>query len=127
MLFLCTQTRSPTCLSLFFTPFPHITLTMRSFTLLTTALVVASNVFAAPSGAGQGYCLCEKEAMAVADNVQHFFSNYSDEFARKVFTKNIQDQTDSVQFLMNNGTTCPAPVRRGASMRFRIDARSSLT
>ncbi|KAK3054094.1 hypothetical protein LTR09_004872 [Extremus antarcticus] len=83
---------------------------MRSFTLLTTALVVASNVFAAPSGAGQGYCLCEKEAMAVADNVQHFFSNYSDEFARKVFTKNIQDQTDSVQFLMNNGTTCPAPL-----------------
>ncbi|KAK5174207.1 uncharacterized protein LTR77_001287 [Saxophila tyrrhenica] len=49
--------------------------------------------------------------MATADNVEHFFSQYTDAFARKLFTPDVVDYTDSVQFLMNNGTrACPKPL-----------------
>jgi hypothetical protein len=95
---------------------------MRSFALLAAALTA---VLAAPSGWGSDYCLCEAEAHAVADNVEHLFKNYSTPFARRILTKDVRDQTDSVQFLMNNGTlSCPKPV--GSSVLWcRLDLTSA--
>lgn len=55
-------------------------------------------------------CLCSTSAHQTADNIQKFFSAYTNEFARRLLTKDMVDYTDSVQFLMNNGTNCPQPL-----------------
>jgi hypothetical protein len=69
------------------------------------AFVVAS---ALPSAFA---CLCERTAYGVSNNFEHLFKNYTEEFAQSALSADYTDQTDSVAWLINNGTECPHPVR----------------
>ena len=55
-------------------------------------------------------CLCEQTAYGVSNNFEHLFKNYTMEFAQSALSKEYTDQTDSVAWLINNGTECPHPV-----------------
>ena len=55
-------------------------------------------------------CLCEQTAYGVSNNFEHLFKNYTKEFAQSALSRNYTDQTDSVAWLINNGTECPHPV-----------------
>lgn len=57
-------------------------------------------------------CLCVDTAHGVADNFEHLFKNYTKEFANSALSADYSDQTDSVAWLINNGTECPHPVCR---------------
>jgi hypothetical protein len=83
---------------------------MRSFTVFGMALLAAACAVAAPSGHDGDYCLCAEEAHRVAKNFQQMFSNYTDELALRILSPDFSDFTDSVSWLMNNGTECPSPV-----------------
>lgn len=83
---------------------------MRTSSLLVAVAAAISTVAAYPSGWKNSSCLCEWDAKKTADNVQLFFANYTNDFARALLTPNLVDYTDSVQFLENNGTNCPQPL-----------------
>lgn len=73
-------------------------------TILTFVSLLAAGVSA------KHKCLSDGDAAGVATNFANTFSNYSVEYANQVFTSNGADQTDSVAWLINNGTNCPHPV-----------------
>lgn len=52
-------------------------------------------------------CLTDEAASVVAYNFQHLFQDYSPEFVDTVLAVDFTDQTDSVSWLMSNGTNCP--------------------
>jgi hypothetical protein len=84
-------------------------------TLVLTALAATTLASPAPPASWtppewNDSCLCSYTAHQTADNIQTFFANYTNEFARALLTPDIVDYTDSVQFLMNNGTNCPQPL-----------------
>ena len=78
---------------------------MRSLIVATLSLLAIRAVSACA-------CLSEETAYGVADNYQHLFQNYTKKFAQSALSPNYTDQTDSVAWLINNGTECPHPVRR---------------
>ena len=78
---------------------------MRSLTIVTALLLAIGNTYA---------CLCAQDAYGVADNFQHLFKNYTKAFAERALSKDFTDQTDSVAWLINNGTECPHPVSLAA-------------
>lgn len=55
-------------------------------------------------------CLTDSNAQRIADNFSHLFSDFSEEFANSTLTEDITDQTDSVGWLISNGTDCPHPL-----------------
>ena len=55
-------------------------------------------------------CLTDHAAKIVADNFAHVFSNFTEEFANSTFSEDFSDQTDSVGWLISNGTDCPHPL-----------------
>ncbi|EMF15266.1 uncharacterized protein SEPMUDRAFT_19175, partial [Sphaerulina musiva SO2202] len=55
-------------------------------------------------------CLTDSHAQRIADNFSHLFSDFSEEFANSTLTEDITDQTDSVGWLISNGTDCPHPL-----------------
>ncbi|KJX95885.1 hypothetical protein TI39_contig950g00008 [Zymoseptoria brevis] len=52
-------------------------------------------------------CLCDETANNVALNFQHLFQDYSPEYVDTVLAVDFTDQTDSVAWLISNGTDCP--------------------
>jgi hypothetical protein len=56
-------------------------------------------------------CISEESAYDVADNFEHLFKNYTKEFAESALSADYSDQTDSVAWLINNGTEYPHSVR----------------
>jgi hypothetical protein len=56
-------------------------------------------------------CLCDETAEKVALNFQHMFEDYTPEFVDTVLAQDFTDQTDSVAWLISNGTDCPKQVR----------------
>lgn len=63
------------------------------------------------SSLAQATCLTDQNAALVANNFATLFSNYSEAFANQTLDVNYTDQTDSVSWLISNGTMCPKPVR----------------
>ncbi|CAK3812308.1 Hypothetical predicted protein [Lecanosticta acicola] len=59
------------------------------------------------SGAASAACLTDSNAQQVANNFATLFSNYTAAFANQTLASNYTDQTDSVDWLMSNGTMCP--------------------
>ncbi|KAK4505983.1 hypothetical protein PRZ48_003948 [Zasmidium cellare] len=55
-------------------------------------------------------CLLDNNAQKVAENYKTLFSNYSPQFANQVLTSDVIDQSDSVNWLIANGTNCPPPL-----------------
>ncbi|KAM3423014.1 hypothetical protein BST61_g487 [Cercospora zeina] len=68
-----------------------------------SALTVSSVV----AGRGRGRCISDAAANRVAQNFATTFSNFSEEFVNSTYTVDVQDQTDSVKWLISNGTACP--------------------
>ena len=58
----------------------------------------------------RNHCLRADTAHGVAANFEHLFKNYTKEFAESALSKDYSDQTDSVAWLINNGTECPHKV-----------------
>lgn len=75
---------------------------MRPFTVLAAACALST---------ASATCLLDFNAQKVANNFAILFSNYSAAFADQVLTVDYTDQTDSVSWLISNGTNCPKPVR----------------
>ncbi|KAF2160848.1 hypothetical protein M409DRAFT_28727 [Zasmidium cellare ATCC 36951] len=55
-------------------------------------------------------CLLDNNAQKVAQNYATLFSNYSPQFADQVLTKDVIDQSDSVNWLITNGTNACSPL-----------------
>jgi len=55
-------------------------------------------------------CLTDGAANKVAENFKHLLSNYSDAFSNESMAVDLTDQTDSVAWLIDNGTNCPIPL-----------------
>lgn len=72
------------------------------------ALVIAS----ASISTVQAACLTDQQAVKVANNFATLFSNFTPAFANQTLAVDFTDQTDSVSWLMNNGTNCPKTVHR---------------
>jgi hypothetical protein len=86
---------------------------MRSSVLACVATLVAGTAFAAdswqkPRGA---FCLCDSDADVIGNDFAQLISNYSEDFAEKVLADDYTDQSDSVNTLIDSGTTSPIPVR----------------
>lgn len=77
------------------TPTPHLLPLLALTALATTA---------------SSSCLTDSNAQRIADNFSHLFSDFSEEFANSTLTEDITDQTDSVGWLISNGTDCPHPL-----------------
>jgi hypothetical protein len=69
---------------------------------------VAGSSWAKPRDA---FCLCDSDADVIANDFAQLISNFSEEFAEKVLAEDFVDQSDSVNTLIDNGTTSPIPVR----------------
>ncbi|GIZ46419.1 hypothetical protein CKM354_000954500 [Cercospora kikuchii] len=61
----------------------------------------------AVNSAVAGRCLTDAAANRVAQNFATTFSNFSEEFVNSTYTFDVKDQTDSVAWLISNGTACP--------------------
>src|SRR5947208_925265 len=87
---------------------------MRSSVLAWAATLLAGTAFAADSWAQprDAFCLCDSDADVIGNDFAQLISNYSEEFATKVLADDYTDQSDSVNTLIDNGTTSPIPVWR---------------
>jgi hypothetical protein len=86
---------------------------MRSSAVLAWATAfLAGTAFAVDSWAQprDAFCLCDSDADVIANDFAQLISNYSEDFAKKVLADDYTDQSDSVNTLIDNGTTSPIPV-----------------
>jgi len=86
---------------------------MRSSTLAWVATLLAGTAFAADSWAQprDTFCLCDSDAEVIGNDFAQLISNYSATFANEVLANDYTDQSDSVNTLIDSGTTSPIPVR----------------
>ena len=88
---------------------------MRSSSLLLWATtLLAGSAFASrskPRWDGDGFCLCDSDADVIGNDFAQLISNYSAAFANEVLADDYTDQSDSVNTLIDAGTTSPIPVR----------------
>jgi hypothetical protein len=86
---------------------------MRSSSVLAwAATLLAGTGFAADSWAQprDAFCLCDSDADVIGNDFAQLISNYSADFANKVLANDYTDQSDSVNTLIDSGTTSPIPV-----------------
>jgi len=84
---------------------------MRS-SVLAWAATLAGTAFAADSWAQPrgAFCLCDSDADVIGNDFAQLISNYSADFANKVIASDYTDQSDSVNTLIDSGTTAPIPL-----------------
>jgi hypothetical protein len=85
---------------------------MRSSVLVWAATLLAGTAFAADSWAQprDAFCLCDSDAEVIGNDFAQLISNYSATFANEVIADDYTDQSDSVNTLIDSGTTSPIPV-----------------
>jgi len=85
---------------------------MRSSVLAWAATLLAGTAFAADSWAQprDAFCLCDSDADTIGNDFAQLISNYSSTFADQVLASDYTDQSDSVNTLIDSGTTGPIPV-----------------
>jgi hypothetical protein len=85
---------------------------MRSSVLAWAATLLAGTAFAADSWAQprDAFCLCDSDADVIGNDFAQLISNYSADFANKVIASDYTDQSDSVNTLIDSGTTSPSAV-----------------
>ena len=74
---------------------------------LLASTVVAGNSWAQPRDA---FCLCDSDADVIGNDFAQLISNYNATFAALVLASDYTDQSDSVNTLIDSGTTAPIPV-----------------
>jgi hypothetical protein len=87
---------------------------MRSSSVLVWAATrLAGSTIAADSWSQprDAFCLCDSDADVIGNDFAQLISNYSADFANKVLASDYTDQSDSVNTLIDSGTTSPIPVR----------------
>jgi len=85
---------------------------MRSSVLAWVTTLLAGTAFAADSWAQPrgAFCLCDSDADVIGNDFAELISNYSEDFAKKVLADDYTDQSDSVNTLIDSGTTSPIPL-----------------
>jgi hypothetical protein len=86
---------------------------MRSSSVLAwAATLLAGTAFAADSWAQprDAFCLCDSDADVIANDFATLISAFTADFANKVLADDYTDQSDSVNTLIDSGTTSPIPV-----------------
>jgi hypothetical protein len=85
---------------------------MRSSVLVWAATLLAGTAFAADSWAQprDAFCLCDSDAEVIGNDFAQLISNYSATFANEVIASDYTDQSDSVNTLIDSGTTSPIAV-----------------
>ncbi|EME85468.1 uncharacterized protein MYCFIDRAFT_171397 [Pseudocercospora fijiensis CIRAD86] len=81
---------------------------MHSLVLLTTFIALATATPTTEPCNTTTTCLTQSSAEKVADNFAHIFSDFTEEFANQTLAIDVTDQTDSVCWLISNGTDCPS-------------------
>lgn len=76
-------------------------------TTLLAGTAVAGNSWAQPR---DSFCLCDSDADVIGNDFAQLISNYSADFATKVLADDFSDQSDSVNTLIDSGTTGPIPL-----------------
>lgn len=71
---------------------------------LLAGTAVAGDSWAQPRDA---FCLCDSDADVIGNDFAQLISNYSNDFANKVLANDYTDQSDSVNTLIDKGTTSP--------------------
>jgi hypothetical protein len=86
---------------------------MRSSLLAWATALLASTAFAADSWAQprDAFCLCDSDADVIANDFAQLISNFTTTFANEVLADDYTDQSDSVNTLIDSGTTSPLAVR----------------
>jgi hypothetical protein len=87
---------------------------MRSSSVLVwAATLLAGSAIAADSWAQprDAFCLCDSDADVIGNDFAQLISNYSATFATEVLADDYTDQSDSVNTLIDSGTTSPIAVR----------------
>lgn len=102
--FLLSYTQTLTHSSFTHSSFTHSSNAMISSILLLLLTIILVGLVSASSDCR---CLTDETASVVAYNFQHLFQDYSPEFVDTVLAVDFTDQTDSVAWLMSNGTDCP--------------------
>jgi hypothetical protein len=82
-----------------------------------SVLVWAAALFAGSAVAGDSwakprdaFCLCDSDADVIANDFAQLISNYSAALANDVLASDYTDQSDSVNTLIDSGTTSPIPL-----------------
>ena len=85
---------------------------MRSSVLAWATALLAGTAFAADSWAQprDAFCLCDSDADVIANDFAQLISNFSTDFANNVLADDYTDQSDSVNTLIDSGTTSPIAV-----------------
>lgn len=85
---------------------------MRASVLTFAATLLAGSALAVDSWSQprNAFCLCDSDADVIGNDFAQLISNYSADFATKVLADDYIDQSDSVNTLIDSGTTSPIPV-----------------
>ena len=85
---------------------------MRASLLAWATALLASTAFAADSWAQprDAFCLCDSDADVIANDFAQLISNFTTTFANEVLADDYTDQSDSVNTLIDSGTTSPLAV-----------------
>jgi len=85
---------------------------MRVSSVLAAAALLAGSAVAANSWAQprSSFCLCDSDADVIANDFAQLISNFSQSFADQVLAPDYTDQSDSVNTLIDSGTTSPIPL-----------------
>jgi len=82
---------------------------MRASSVLAVAATLAVRALAADSWAKprDAFCLCDSDADVIGNDFAQLISNYSSTFATEVLANDYSDYSDSVNTLIDSGTTSP--------------------
>jgi len=82
---------------------------MRASLLAWATALLAGTAFAADSWAQprDAFCLCDSDADVIANDFAQLISNFNTTFATEVLADDYTDQSDSVNTLIDSGTTSP--------------------
>lgn len=85
---------------------------MRASSVLVWAATLLAGSAVADSWAQprDAFCLCDSDADVIANDFAQLISNYSASFANLVLADDFIDQSDSVNTLIDSGTTSPIPL-----------------
>jgi hypothetical protein len=86
---------------------------MRTSSVLVWAATLLAGSAIADSWAQprDAFCLCDSDADVIANDFAQLISNYTNDFATAVLADDYTDQSDSVNTLIDSGTTSPLAVR----------------